>query len=671
MHRAVLHCNMILVAPFHLCLCLRLLLLLAPAALAAQDTLLVTNATAIYTRFGRDGHASSTSALCVSRAAGTILPLGACGPNTEVLDVRGASVFPGFIDSHLHLLWGGLGLLRPQLQNATSPADVVRILRAYVRRRPPQPGAWLQGFGWDQNRFPGHAFPTRSDLDAAFPDTPIWLERIDGHAAWANTAALHAKGVQIPASGDVAGGRIVRDNATGQATGIFTDSAMLLVSKHIPPTSEADREDALTLALRDCASNGLTAIHNPGCDPSDIELYKRFVDAGNMTLRQNAMLLGADIDGLGRASPPSTPLLKDYGGRGLLSCTGVKFFMDGALGSWGAAMLQNYTDRPDQAGQLRIDLKYYASNVTAWAAAGYQVATHAIGDRANRIVIDNYRRICNASAAPAVPAPAPAVPAAAGSSSSSSSSSSTSSSPSSSSSSSSSSSPLAKDLRLRIEHFQIVSPGDIPKINIPTEAATTEQRLGKARLKGAYAWQSVLTKAKAPALALGSDWPTVGKVPPVLGLYAAVTRQDLRGAPAGGWEPQERLTRVDALRGYTRDAAFAAFREHELGALEPGFKADFVVLDRDVADPTRTPAADIWKALVLATYVGGAPVFAEPCFLLAHHHHHSSTSSSTSTSSDGGGSLEECLAERREELERANAETFRRALEEGRDGCPH
>ncbi len=516
-----------------------------------------------------------------------------CGPMAGAVDLLGAVVVPGMIDSHLHLLYGGLKLSRPVLDSCSSAADVVRVLQEYVSSHTLPPRGWLQGFGWDQERFPSRAFPTRADLDAAFPTTPVWLTRIDGHAAWANSEALR-RTPPLPAT-DPAGGRIVRD-ATGAPTGVFTDAAMSLVDAHIPPPSESQQRDALALALALAAQSGLTSIHDPGIDQSEVELLMALADEGHLTLRSYAMLLG-NAAGLGKPASPATAAMVYPAYRGRLTVRAVKFFMDGALGSRGAAMLADYADAPGQAGQLRMSEAEYRANTSAWLARGWQLATHAIGDRANRIVLGVYSDAC------AVGGSAAAAP----------------------------------DLRLRIEHFQIVNTTDLPRVHQRGEAAGgghacilasmqpthatsdmayAEARLGPERLKGAYAWQAVLDVGAA-ALPFGSDWPTVGVVPPLLGIHAAVTRQDLHGSPPGGWLPHQRVSREQALRGYTSDAAFAAFEEEELGQIRVGYHADFVALDRDILDEATVPDDEIWQAAILATWSGGERVWAHPCWLRA------------------------------------------------------
>ena len=589
------------------------------------------NASAVHTM----SSAATAEAWCV--ADGKFLKVGdlaavksACGPSAALVDLRGAVVVPGLIDSHLHLLYGGFKLARPQLDNCSSPADVVQVLEAHVAKHPVPAGAWLQGFGWDQERFPGKAFPTRADLDGAFPTTPIWLGRIDGHAAWGNSAAL--KLVPPLPSSDPQGGRIVRDPKTGQPTGVFTDSAMPLVADHIPRPTKAENVEALDLALRSLSHHGLTAIHDPGIGLEEIPLLQEAIDNGTFPIRSYAMVLANGNDLGEKVATPTTPKLPEYNGR--LTVQAVKFFLDGALGSRGAAMLQNYTDAPHQHGQLRMSEADFLSNASAWAAHGWQLATHAIGDRANRLVLDAYEQACGEAVARAR---AHAAPAAGGGG-------------------ATGASELdlseldlsaarvrraqAPDLRLRVEHFQIVNVSDLPRVHQqgesyhggsacilasmqPTHATSdmvfAEDRLGPARLQGAYAWQSVLDTGAA-ALPFGSDWPTVGVVPPMLGIYAAVTREDLKGSPPGGWMPKQCVSREQALRGYTVDAAFAAFQEEKMGQIADGFHADFVALDRDILDVAATPDEQIWQTAILGTWSGGGePAWAHACWARGTH----------------------------------------------------
>ncbi|KAL3894879.1 MAG: hypothetical protein SGPRY_013684, partial [Prymnesium sp.] len=347
-----------------------------------------------------------------SVVGGLALALHACGESAPLVDLKQAVVLPGFIDSHLHLLYGGHQLARPSLALCTSPADVVSTLQAFLADHPLPAGAWLQGFGWDQERFTSRRFPSRADLDPAFPHTPLFLTRIDGHAAWVNSAALRLA-PPLP-SYDPRGGTIRRDSS-GQPTGILTDSAMPLIAAHIPPPTYAQATEALSLATGLLSRHGVTSIHDPGIGLEEVPLLLDAIDNGSFPIRSYAMYLANGADGGERLARPDSPKLENYKGR--LSVKAVKFFLDGALGSRGAALLSNYSDRPSQRGELRLNESSFTKRAEEWIRAGWQVATHAIGDRANRIVLGVYERACATVSQPA-------------------------------------------DLRLRIEHFQIVNSSD-------------------------------------------------------------------------------------------------------------------------------------------------------------------------------------------------------------------
>jgi len=500
-------------------------------------------------------------------AVGTAAELRRRYPQARRIDAGKATVVPGLIDAHAHLMGLGYALMRADLSGATSKAEVIERLRAFAATAPA--GAWIEGRGWDQNRWPEQAFPTAADLDAAFPDRPVWLERIDGHAAWANSAAMRAaqalEGAR-PLDGDwqPQGGQIVREG--GRATGVFVDAAMRLVERAIPPPDAAYREQALERALQVAVANGLTGVHDMGVSREDLALMRRFADAGRLPLRISAY---ADGDREALADLCEHGLYRHPGGR--LQMKGAKLFIDGALGSRGAALLADYSDEPGNRGLLVSDPQAYAAAVIKARDCGVQVASHAIGDRGNRIVLDTYAHALAGQGARA-------------------------------------------DHRWRVEHAQVVAPEDLPRFARlrlvasmqPTHATSdmpwAEDRLGPERLAGAYAWRRFLDLGVP--LALGSDFP-VEQVDPRLGLYAAVTRQDRAGQPPGGWLPGQRLSAAEALRGFTAEAARAAHDEAEVGRLAPGLRADFVVLDRD---PLAVPAAALDELQVRATWVDGQPV---------------------------------------------------------------
>ena len=486
-------------------------------------------------------------------------------PQAPVHDAKGATVVPGLIDAHAHLMGLGYALMRADLVGARSKAEVVSRLQAFAAKLPP--GAWLLGRGWDQNDWTDKAFPTAADLDAAFPDRPVWLERIDGHAGWANTNAMRRVTRDLRGDWQPDGGRIIRDD--GKPTGIFIDTATALVDAVVPPPDEAFRIEALQRALAATASVGLTGVHDMGTSAADLDLYQRFANQGRLTLRVVAYADG-DSAALNRlcANGP----YRDRTGR--VRMPGVKFYADGALGSRGAALLKSYSDDHGNRGILVTPPEKLVEGMRKAHRCGLQVATHAIGDRGNRMVLEDYALALGDAA--------------------------------------------RTDHRWRIEHAQIVSLTDIPvfeQLRVvasmqPTHATSdmswAEARLGRVRLSGAYAWRRFVQSRVH--LALGSDFP-VESADPRLGLYAAVTRQDLAGYPPGGWLPDQKLTPAEALQGFTTGAAWAGFMESEVGRLQPGLRADFVLLD---ADPLAVPAERLPKIGVISTWVDGVPVFGPP-----------------------------------------------------------
>ncbi len=489
-------------------------------------------------------------------------------PAARHVDAGKATVVPGLIDAHAHLMELGYALLRADLTGAASQDEVVRRLQEFAKTAPAD--AWIQGWGWDQNRWPDTAFPTAAQLDAAFPDRPVWLVRVDGHAGWGNSAALRAAEARQGArrlDGDwqPEGGRIVRDGT--RASGVFVDTAMRLVENAMPAPTEAYREEALSRALAAAVGNGLTGVHDMGVTRADLALMRRFADAGRLPLRIDAY---ADGDSGALADLCAHGLYRHAGGR--LQMTGVKLYIDGALGSRGAALLADYSDDPGNRGLLLTDPAAFGAAVIKARDCGVQVATHAIGDRGNRIVLDTYEYALGGQG-------------------------------------------VRPDPRWRVEHAQVVAPTDIPRFAQlrlvasmqPTHATSdmpwAEDRLGHDRLEGAYAWRRYLDLGVP--LALGSDFP-VESVDPRLGLFAAVTRTDREGHPPGGWLPGQKLSAAEALRGFTAGAAYAGHDEGEVGKLVPGLRADFVVLDRD---PLAIPAADLDDLQVRSTWVDGQPVY--------------------------------------------------------------
>ncbi|MHB8873771.1 MAG: amidohydrolase [Myxococcaceae bacterium] len=483
----------------------------------------------------------------------------AAGPDAELFDLPGVLV-PGLTDAHAHLSALGRSLSIVSFAGTRSEAEVLE--RAAKAPKESYQGDWLIGRGWDQNDWPGGrgAFPGRQGLDAAFPTTPVYFARIDGHAAWVNAVALERAGI-TRSTPDPEGGRILRDEA-GEATGVLVDNAMDLVAGKLPPLTDEQLSKRLKAAVERCVSEGLTSVHDAGMDLATFTLLQQWDAVGWLPLRVYAM-----ADGQG----PEAQLFLERGpfqGRAL-TLRAVKFLADGALGSRGAALDSPYSDDPAHSGLLLLPPAELEARARRFAAAGFQVAVHAIGDQANRITLDVLSKL----------------------------------------------QAQHPGSRPRLEHAQLLGPGDLERLAKnhlvasmqPTHATSdmswAEARLGPDRLQGAYAWKSVLDSGAA--LAFGSDFP-VEEVSPLLGLYAARTRQDAQGLPEGGWRPAERLTGEQALKAFTTGAAYAAFAEGERGVLRPGMDADFTVLS---ADPVDAPAKELLGAKVLLTVVAGRPVF--------------------------------------------------------------
>jgi predicted amidohydrolase YtcJ len=485
------------------------------------------------------------------------------GPSTRVVDVHGSTVIPGMVDAHAHLLDVGQTLRQVDLSGAATYDEV--ITRVTERARVTPPGTWIRGWGWDQNRWPGQRFPTHQALSAAVPGHPVLLDRVDGHAMLANARAMQLAGVTRDTR-DPAGGRVLRD-AAGNPTGVFVDNAEMLVARAVPAPTDADLEAAILAAVADLNRWGLTGIDDPGVRRQAIGVYERLAREGRLTLRDYLMISDdSATEAEYFAKGPQNAL---YDGH--LWIRAVKLYADGALGSRGAALLSPYSDDPGNTGLL-VSTPEHLRDVSIRALkAGFQVATHAIGDRGNRIALDAYE-----AAFRAVP---------------------------------------TADHRFRIEHAQILNWLDIPRFAqlgvIPSMQAVhatsdmywAADRLGPSRILGAYAWRSLLTTGVI--IPNGSDMP-VERVNPLYSFHAAVTRQDERDWPVGGWHPEQCMTRDEALRSMTLWPAYAGFQEHDLGTLTAGKYADFVVLDRDIMT---IPASDILRTRVLATYIGGTAVF--------------------------------------------------------------
>ena len=545
---------------------LALLVALVPALAFGQSRYVVHNAT-VYTAADAVPVAEAF-AVEDGRIAAVGVEADVLGayPDWPRVDLGGQTVVPGLIDAHAHLMGLGQALLQADLVGTASVADVVERLRAFAADLPD--GAWVTGRGWDQNDWGGDgAFPTRADLDAAFPDRPVWLSRVDGHADWANSAALRAAGVDPDAAApaDPEGGAVIRDGQ-GRPTGVFIDAAGDLVGRAVPAPDQAFYAEALERALAETVRYGLTGVHEAGIPVEALGLYQQFASEGRFPLRNYAMIQPGEIASFCAAHPDGLDAAD-----GRVVARSVKLYADGALGSRGAALLADYADDPGNHGLLFQPLDAIQATVEAAMRCGLQVNTHAIGDRANQTVLDAYQAAIAATG--------------------------------------------GGRGRHRIEHAQVMTLDDIQRIADlgviasvqPTHATSdmpwVEARVGD-RAVGAYAWRRLVDAGAR--LALGSDFP-VERVDPLLGFYAAVTRQDAEGAPAGGWYGNQVLSREEALRGFTADAAYAAFMEDEVGSLVPGLRADFVVLSQDLM---RVPPEAILDTRVLATYIDGERVYA-------------------------------------------------------------
>lgn len=533
--------------------------LLEASAGAQVADLLVENAT-IYTANSRQPVARAI-AVKGSRvlAVGNDLSKHA-GPATRRIDAKGATLIPGFIDSHGHIANFGDSLEILDLRASPSAAEVAAtVAKAAAARKKEE---WIRGRAWDQTRWPGAQFPTAAELDRIAPDHPVYLSRVDGHAAWVNTRALSMADINA-ATPDPPGGRILRDKS-GKPTGVLIDRAMGLVSRRIPPPTPEQTRARIERAAKECARLGLTSVHDAGASAEHITAYRALAAEGRLPLRVYAMIGGAGPhwdSWLARG-----PETGEY-----LTVRSIKLVADGALGSRGAAMKEPYSDDPGNRG-LTIATREDIERIAGQAVAkGFQVNTHAIGDAANRAVLDAYAAALGGR----------------------------------------------NDRRFRVEHAQIVSLTDIPLFaansiiaSIQATHATSdmrwaEQRVGPQRILGAYAWRRFLDASVR--IANGSDFP-VESADPLWGFYASVTRQDHAGSPSGGWMPAQTLTREQALLSWTLWGAYAAFEVKDKGSLEPGKLADFVMLSRDIM---KVPAAEILKTRVRMTVLGGKVVHEE------------------------------------------------------------
>ncbi|PCI60333.1 MAG: amidohydrolase [Gammaproteobacteria bacterium] len=496
-------------------------------------------------------------------------------PNDKALikiNGQGKTMLPGLIDAHGHVLSYGLSLLQVDLNGTTSEQQAVnraiKFQQQNSNKAPEQSSNtkqnnWLLGRGWNQVLWQGKQYPQAISLDEYFKNTPIWFKRIDGHAGWANNKAMTLAGVSKQTL-TPDGGEIIKDK-NGNPTGVFVDNAMALITDKIPPLSQQQIKFALVKAMKSLASVGLTSAHDAGISNSNIKAYKSLVEENNMPIRIDAMIDINDkkINQLLQQGYFSSPDDK-------FIINSVKISADGALGSRGAALIKDYSDQHGNKGLLLYSPKKLDLLIKTVLDAGFQVNTHAIGDKANKIILDLYEKYLT--------------------------------------------DPYKKALRNRIEHAQVLQIEDIPRFaklgviaSMQATHATSDKnmaqdRLGETRILGAYAWHKLL--AAGAIIANGSDFP-IESPNPFYGLHAAVTRQDNQNSPKNGWFPEEEMTLTQAFRSFTLDAAYAGHQEKIIGSLEKGKKADFILIDQDIF---AIDAKNIWKTQVLETWVGGKKV---------------------------------------------------------------
>jgi hypothetical protein len=481
------------------------------------------------------------------------------GPDTEVISVPGSMLVPGMIDTHVHFVTGGSGLAAVQLRDAATPEEFVERIGAFAETL--EPGEWILNGNWDHENWGGE-LPRRDWIDAVTPDNPVWINRLDGHMALANSLALDKAGVDAD-SPAVAGGEIVRDEA-GAPTGVLKDNAMGLVESAVPDPGEAQLDREVAAAMEYVASNGVTSVHDMA-GWNSLAAYRRARANGELITRIYSVMPLADWQRL------RDEVAANGRGDEWLRIGGLKGFMDGSLGSHTAAFFEPFTDAPDDRGLLINELDDMRSWISGADAAGLHVMVHAIGDRAIRSLLDIYLDVVEENG--------------------------------------------ERDRRFRIEHAQHIHPDDIERFGVQNVIASmqpyhaiddgrwADKVIGTERAKTTYAFRSLIESGAH--VSFGSDW-FVAPPTPLDGIYAAVTRRTLDGANPDGWVPQQKITVERALGAYTSEAAYASFEEDVKGTLRPGMLADFVLLDRDI---TAIPAEEIAGTEVLKTIVGGRIVF--------------------------------------------------------------
>ena len=479
----------------------------------------------------------------------------------RVIDGNGQTLLPGLIDAHGHILSYGRLLLQVDLGGSLSETEAAQRVADFYSKN--EDLEWIQGRGWNQVLWESNEFPGADSLDLVVSDKPVWLRRIDGHAGWANTKAMELAGVTRE-SEDPNGGQIIRDE-NGYPTGVFIDTAMNYIASQIPTSTTEELKNALSMAMNRLASYGLTAVHDAGVSSQTIAAYKQLAEEGPLPIRVNVMLAASDPLFLDRLEEGYFRSDDDT-----LTINSVKIVGDGALGSRGAALIEDYSDDSDNRGLLRYNDERLEYLMRVAMNGGFQVNTHAIGDNANMKVLDNYERLISETD--------------------------------------------SRNLRHRIEHAQILRYEDILRFAklgvIPSMQAThatsdknmAQDRIGEVRIQGAYAWRKLMQADTL--IANGSDFP-VESPDPFWGLHASVTRQDQSNEPPGGWLPDERMSLEEAFASFTVNAAFAGHQENLLGTLEAGKKADFIIIDRDIF---KIPENELWQTQALETWVNGEKI---------------------------------------------------------------
>ncbi len=501
------------------------------------------------------------------------------GENTEVIDLQGRTLTPGLIEGHAHFIGVGVNKMNLDMLQVRSYEEMLEMVAEAAKKT--RPGVWITGRGWHQDKWDSlppvmvKGFPTHAGLSEVAPDNPVYLKHASGHAALANAKAMEVAGVmsinqEMPGAEEVAGGEIIKDEL-GNPSGIFNENAMGLITEHIPTRTLEGNIRAAELAMQACLENGITSFQDAGITKDIERLYRKLAEEGKMKVRVWAMISGRDSVLLGEyyENGPAIGLGNDF-----LTMRSIKLYTDGALGSRGAWLLEQYADMPDAYGHETTPMHVVYETSLKALESGLQVCSHAIGDRANREVLDNYEKAFKEKP------------------------------------------DLAQDHRFRIEHAQHLSAADIPRfgelgvipamqaVHMSSDRPWAIERLGKERIEeGAYVWRKLLDSGAR--IVNGTDAP-VEPVNPIPSFYASITRKTLAGAPEGGFEPEQKMTREEALKSYTLDAAYGAFEDNIKGSIEVGKLADFTVYSQDLM---RVDEDKILDTQIDMTIVGGRVLY--------------------------------------------------------------